>query len=147
MKTAIIIITLFLSTNLLVKAQSKEDVLQMLELTETEKGHEHFEFTAKADNEWSLAITNMFVFYKKYVSSQDVGNCTFVPSCSVYALDAIKKQGVIVGMINFFDRFQRCHGLDHEQYHIHTQHHLYIDPVLNIKFDTIEHAEKDDYIY
>jgi putative component of membrane protein insertase Oxa1/YidC/SpoIIIJ protein YidD len=51
-----------------------------------------------------------FQFYKKYISSQDHGNCIYEPSCSVYAKNAIKKYGFLKGMIISSDRLSRCNS-------------------------------------
>jgi putative component of membrane protein insertase Oxa1/YidC/SpoIIIJ protein YidD len=52
-----------------------------------------------------------FLLYKTCISSQDTPSCVFTPSCSEYAVQAIKKKGLIVGWLTTFDRLSRCHGL------------------------------------
>jgi putative membrane protein insertion efficiency factor len=70
-----------------------------------------------------------FRFYKKFVSSQDVQACNFHPSCSVYALQAIEKKGMINGFLLTFDRLTRCHPLGAVHYDRHPENGLFLDPV------------------
>ncbi len=93
-------------------------------------GHAYYWQYAKDNtNELQLVFSGLFLFYKEFVSSQDASSCSFTPSCSEYALLAIKKQGFVIGSINFFDRFSRCNGLSPEHYHRHPKTHLLNDPV------------------
>ena len=86
--------------------------------------------TAKIYNsEYDIVFGNLFNFYKKYISSQDASSCSFTPSCSEYALLAIKKQGIFIGIINFWDRYTRCNGLSPKQYSFDPVNRLLIDPV------------------
>jgi hypothetical protein len=51
-------------------------------------------------------ILKILVFYKKYISR---GNCCrFVPSCSEYAYEAVKKYGVLKGLWMGFKRILKC---------------------------------------
>ena len=89
------------------------------------------------ENEYNLLASKSFIFYKRFISSQDASQCSFTPSCSVYAIQAIKKQGFIPGMLNFFDRFSRCNSLTPENYSKDPHNHLLIDPVRDIHYETI----------
>ncbi len=86
-------------------------------------------------NEIEFITSYLFLFYKRFISSQDASSCSFTPSCSVYAVQAIKTQGMLMGLINFFDRFSRCNTFSPEHYEIHEQEHLLIDPVRNFSYD------------
>ncbi len=86
-------------------------------------------------SEYDLVFTNLFLFYKKFVSSQDASSCSFSPSCSEYAILAIKKQGFLIGFINFWDRFSRCNGMSPEDYEVDNDVGLLIDPVRDIKYE------------
>ena len=86
-------------------------------------------FPKNIDNELKLLISGLFYLYKEFVSTQDGSTCNFTPSCSGYALTAIKKQGVVIGLINFFDRFSRCNGLNRKDYPRHPKTRLLYDPV------------------
>jgi uncharacterized protein len=81
------------------------------------------------NSEYDWLFSHLFVFYKKYISSQDASSCSFTPSCSEYAIMAVKKQGVLVGLLNFWDRFSRCNGMSPENYNIDQKLRLLIDPV------------------
>ncbi|MBN2486508.1 MAG: membrane protein insertion efficiency factor YidD [Bacteroidales bacterium] len=80
-------------------------------------------------SEYDLFFGVLFLFYKKYVSSQDASSCSFTPSCSEYALMAIKSQGIFEGLLNFWDRFSRCNGMSPENYPVDEEKRLLIDPV------------------
>jgi putative component of membrane protein insertase Oxa1/YidC/SpoIIIJ protein YidD len=64
----------------------------------------------KSVSEMNLLLSFSFVFYKKFLSSQDVDACVFYPSCSVYTIEAIEKNGSIIGLLGGFDRLLRCHA-------------------------------------
>lgn len=81
------------------------------------------------NSEYDWLFSHLFVFYKKYISSQDASSCSFTPSCSEYAIMAIKKQGIFIGLLNFWDRFSRCNGMSPENYSIDHELRLLIDPV------------------
>lgn len=46
--------------------------------------------------------------YKKYLSALDDNRCVYSPSCSNYALKAVKKYGFISAVPMVFDRVSRC---------------------------------------
>ena len=46
--------------------------------------------------------------YQKYVSPMLGMNCRFVPSCSEYAVQAVRKYGVRRGLYLAFRRILRC---------------------------------------
>lgn len=80
-------------------------------------------------NEPALVFTSLFVFYKTFISSQDQGTCNFTPSCSVYGLHSVRKKGILVGILNTFDRLSRCHRMSPENYEIDPKTGLLIDEV------------------
>ena len=51
----------------------------------------------------------MIVFYKKAISPHFRPVCRFYPSCSTYALESIKKYGVMKGVYLATRRLMRCH--------------------------------------
>jgi putative component of membrane protein insertase Oxa1/YidC/SpoIIIJ protein YidD len=85
-----------------------------------------------ATNEFKLLLTSGFAFYKTFVSSQDGVKCTFYPSCSVYALNTIKTNGLL-GVLDAIDRLTRCNGISPEKYHIDEATHRLYDPVEKIR--------------
>ncbi len=62
--------------------------------------------------------TRLFVFYKRCISSQDGQGCPFHPTCSQFALDAVKKNGPFIGLLAAFDRLNRCNGSRQAHYPI-----------------------------
>jgi putative component of membrane protein insertase Oxa1/YidC/SpoIIIJ protein YidD len=87
------------------------------------------------NSEFDFIVGLLFRFYKKHISSQDFGSCSFQPSCSEYALLAIKKQGFFMGTINVFDRLTRCSKNTSNYYPIKTKNGLNSDPVRNIFYE------------
>jgi putative component of membrane protein insertase Oxa1/YidC/SpoIIIJ protein YidD len=104
-------------------AQNKEDLI----------------FSQSLNDETVISIYNVkknkntsygfFLFYKKFISSQDSGDCNFYPSCSVYGTQSFQKLGFLKGLFNTFDRLTRCNGLNRKDYHIHKPSNLLYDPV------------------
>lgn len=90
---------------------------------------DQYEHVHQNTNEVQLLFSGLFLFYKSFISSQDAQSCSFTPSCSVYALEAVKKQGVLKGMMNGFDRLSRCNSLSPEKYEIDPETSLLIDPL------------------
>jgi len=68
-----------------------------------------------------------YLFYKKYISSQDVSTCRFSPTCSSYGMLAVQKKGLILGIIDTFDRLTRCNYNSYTQYIYDSNTGLYID--------------------
>ncbi|OQX74625.1 MAG: hypothetical protein B6D64_12620 [Bacteroidetes bacterium 4484_276] len=79
----------------------------------TKQGH----YNAYLKNSVSGAdvlLSFSFLFYKKYISSQDVDACVFHPTCSAYMIGSINKNGFFIGFLNGFDRLLRCHSFVNE---------------------------------
>jgi len=72
--------------------------------------HNYYEYVKKSDSDAKLLISLSFLFYKEYISSQDVDACAFYPSCSVYTMNAIGRNGAVKGLLEGFDRLLRCHS-------------------------------------
>jgi len=51
----------------------------------------------------------LIVFYQRYISPAFPSKCRFRPTCSVYALEAIQKYGMMKGSYLALRRFLRCH--------------------------------------
>jgi hypothetical protein len=45
-------------------------------------------------------------FYQQFLAEQWAPHCAYYPSCSHYAIEAIRKHGAVVGSIMAFDRLQ-----------------------------------------
>ena len=89
----------------------------------------HSNYFKNANNPLEFIFGALFYGYKNFVSSQDMGSCVFHPSCSVYAIQSIKKKGVFFGSMSAFDRLTRCHPFSKDKYPLdNSKNHLY-DPV------------------
>ncbi len=133
-----ITIILFLCISINFFGQTSDDINKFKLLNSVEPQTDKYQYARTYKNEVEFIFTRLFLFYKNFVSSQDASSCTFTPSCSEYAMLAIKKQGVIVGTINFFDRFSRCNGLSPENYMVDNQKRVLIDPPRNFKYETLQ---------
>lgn len=51
----------------------------------------------------------LILFYQRYISSLTAPTCRFYPSCSEYALQAIKRYGLWRGLWLSFRRILKCH--------------------------------------
>lgn len=96
---------------------------------EAEKHEHNFHVHTDYSNEIKALGSVMFLFYKEFISSQDINACVFTPSCSVYAIESIKRKGIIVGGLAALDRITRCNGLAYGYYDIEKETNLNIDPV------------------
>jgi uncharacterized protein len=81
-------------------------------------------------NEVQIAFSGLFLFYKTFVSSQDLSVCTFTPSCSEYGILAVKRFGPVQGGFMTMDRLTRCNGLSPTAYEIDRKTQLLSDPPL-----------------
>lgn len=112
-----------------ISAQRKIDIsTELLRSSETEKKR-YAAYFLEAENELEMAYTGLFVFYKAFISSQDGSNCSFTPSCSEYAVQCIKRHGIVKGPIKFLDRYTRCNSLSPGFYKKDLQKNRLIDEV------------------
>ncbi len=81
-------------------------------------------------NEAQQLASFLFLFYKEFISSQDMNSCVFYPSCSVYTMESIKSKGFLPGLISGFDRLSRCHPFGQKYYPIDPETQKLYDPVL-----------------
>jgi len=51
-------------------------------------------------------------FYKRFISPFLPPMCRFEPTCSVYAMDAVSRYGVVKGLWLGVRRLSRCHPLN-----------------------------------
>lgn len=54
-------------------------------------------------------LTLPILFYQRCISPMTPPSCRFIPTCSQYALEAIKKHGPIKGVYLAVRRLLRCH--------------------------------------
>ena len=62
----------------------------------------------------SVLVSGSFKFYKKFITSQDMSNCPFYPSCSQFMLDAVSANGVF-GFFQGIERLKRCTSTEHKR--------------------------------
>jgi len=134
--TTFTIILFLLLVNFIGLAQSVDEIQKLANINEVEHSEKYIN-VKEYDNEYDLIFSGAFLFYKSFLSSQDASKCNFTPSCSVYAIHAIKSQGVIMGIINFFDRFSRCNSMSPEDYPKNYSNNTLIDPVRNHKYKVL----------
>jgi putative component of membrane protein insertase Oxa1/YidC/SpoIIIJ protein YidD len=56
------------------------------------------------------AFSGSVRFFQKFLSAADGERCPMTPSCSAYALNATRKNGILMGWIMACDRLLRCGG-------------------------------------
>ena len=88
-----------------------------------------FSLSRQNTNELQAVLSGLFLFYKSFLSSQDNQRCSFHPSCSEYGLEAVKKLGIIRGVVCTCDRLTRCNGFSPGQYEIDLERRRLKDPV------------------
>ena len=57
----------------------------------------------------SAALIAPFQFYRRVISPMTPPSCRFTPTCSQYAIEAIRKHGPFKGMYLAVRRILRCH--------------------------------------
>ncbi len=90
---------------------------------------EQFSLSQENSNELQFVLSGLFLFYKSFFSSQDNQRCSFHPSCSEFGLEAVKKLGVVRGIVCTCDRLTRCNGFSPKQYEIDLEKRVLKDPV------------------
>jgi len=128
MKTVAIILFVLLPFKCL--AQNHEDLKKFKDLF-TEKSIKHNWGDQLKDNrnELTFIFSGAFFIYKEIISSQDIDACVFTPSCSVYAIESIKRMGVIKGYFTAIDRLTRCNPVPKKSMPVDLQTGKYYDPV------------------
>lgn len=131
-KTMIFILILLTGFGRSVTGQPASDI-ERLKRCYPVVDHKEKVIQTKADwsNELTLILTVGFNVYKKYVSSQDAVHCAFYPSCSIYALETIKVNGLL-GIFDAIDRLTRCNSFSPEKYTTHQETHRFYDPIHKI---------------
>ncbi|WP_210757226.1 membrane protein insertion efficiency factor YidD [Croceimicrobium hydrocarbonivorans] len=125
-------ITILFLSNFSLSAQSSED-LQLARSIMQEPEKPDYSYHYQGETEILEFMKLLFTGYKALISSQDVQACNFHPSCSVYAMQAIRARGFFGGSIDAFDRMSRCHPLSLDHYEVHKESGLALDPVSTSK--------------
>lgn len=128
MKTIAII--LFLVIPLKGISQNSADIKKFENLFKENKVvHNWGDHLKNNKNEFSFVFSAFFVIYKELLSSQDVDACVFTPSCSVYAIESLKKKGIIIGYFDSIDRLTRCNPGRNKELPVNLITGKYSDPV------------------
>lgn len=113
----------------MVMAQSTFETSKMREVLHPHTNNIEYSSAKNNTNEVEYIFSGLFLFYKAFISSQDGQSCSFTPSCSEFGMQAVKKQGPILGVINTIDRLTRCNGLSPEKYNRDDKSKLLHDPL------------------
>jgi len=68
----------------------------------------------KSDSLLGICVYGAYLFYKKFITAQDMSNCSFSPSCSQYMLQAVQKNGLF-GLVQGYERLTRCTIYEHQR--------------------------------
>lgn len=94
-----------------------------------EKQHEAIRVEPQESSELEFAATALIRLYQKFISSQDGPSCGFSPSCSRFGMAAIKKFGMLHGVLLAADRLLRCNGSQAQHYHKEPNTEKYADSI------------------
>jgi len=96
----------------------------------TENKTDFGKYLKNSTNEVEATASLLFLFYKSFLSSQDMNSCVFTPSCSVYAIESLQKDNAFKAYLKIFDRLSRCHPLiANKEYPVNSNLGKYYDPV------------------
>jgi len=88
--------------------ESSAEVYPRLKLDAGDKPPRYYSHVKKEKGGlFTLIITGLIRGYQKVFSNRQGEVCNFIPSCSNYAQEAIKKYG-LMGILMTFDRLERC---------------------------------------
>lgn len=110
--------------------QEKTKSQQLKKLFQPSKKENYSTYLKNSKNELKATGALLFLGYKSFISSQDMGTCVFTPSCSVYAIQSLQNDNPIIAYFKIFDRLTRCHPLvaKHE-YQFYQNTNLFHDPI------------------
>ncbi|WP_221405311.1 membrane protein insertion efficiency factor YidD [Flexibacter flexilis] len=92
------------------------------------KPHAHHAAVLRQTKGIKKMAAYLFVFYKYYISSQDGNSCSFKPTCSEFAMQAVRAYGS-KGLLMASDRLMRCNGLSSDLYARDSLSGRLLDPV------------------
>lgn len=103
---------LFCSSASLSFAQLANDLKQVEHLFKPPAEEDYSIHLKQGKNELVVTASLLFLFYKEFISSQDIDACVFHPSCSVYAMECLKEEkNPLEAVLKISDRLTRCHPL------------------------------------
>lgn len=90
---------------------------------------DYSDYLRNSESEMNVLLSFSFLFYKEYVSTQDIEACVFHPSCSVYMMEAVEEEGTVIGVLDGLDRLLRCNlFVDKKDYPYTAETDKYHDP-------------------
>lgn len=125
-----ILLVLILAFAIPMSAQLEVDPVLVKKINKpAEKVKNHIKL-GQSNNPLEGTAMVLFAGYKSFISSQDMANCVFHPSCSAYAMQAIQNDNIFDAYLKIFDRLTRCHPLIKQgQYPMNKKTGLYHDPI------------------
>jgi putative component of membrane protein insertase Oxa1/YidC/SpoIIIJ protein YidD len=120
---------ILLSISLSATSQNKDDINRLKKVFHQPNEQTNYSNYISFKNEFQEISSLLFFSYKQFFSSQDVNSCAFSPSCSVFAVEAIQKKGIFMGVLMATDRLLRCNKLSPELYTEDLKTGLFLDPV------------------
>ncbi|RME56090.1 MAG: membrane protein insertion efficiency factor YidD [Deltaproteobacteria bacterium] len=82
--------------------------MSLLDALDDEPQERHVETDPKQGIVGRMAIA-LILLYQRYLSPLTPPSCRFQPTCSQYALQAIRRYGFLRGFTKFMRRFLKCH--------------------------------------
>ncbi len=79
------------------------------------------------------------------IQTQSAQTCNLLPPNAIYGAQAVVTQHVLPGLLNYFDRVQRCHGLNLGQYSSLPGEN-YDDAVRNFRYQPVFISQPYHYL-
>ncbi|HKK81823.1 MAG TPA: membrane protein insertion efficiency factor YidD [Prolixibacteraceae bacterium] len=127
----LVILTFFIASapNFLCAQKPMQKTAQLKKLFKPNPKPDYKKYLKNSTNEFEGTAALLFVGYKSFLSSQDMSSCVFTPSCSVYAIETLKRNPIHTAYLKIFDRLSRCHPLSTKhEYEFHPKTGMLYDP-------------------
>lgn len=127
MRNIIFVIIIALGNTAISQNLTPDDELTYF-LYSIDKQNSELEDTLAKSDKTSL-VYPLFALYKFLFSKNDIPKmCRFHPTCGNYGAIALKKHGLIKGLLKTSDRLMRCNNLHYKDQYIYlTSKNKYID--------------------
>lgn len=81
------------------------------------------------------SLTAVIKLFQKYISPVDGARCNMYPTCSAYAVHAVRKHGPLLGTLIFVDRlYHESDPIEHKHPIVKHGYIRYDDPLINNTF-------------
>ena len=129
-RSGILIAVLLVLFSLPAFSQSASKLNRLKKLNKPKEKTDFSKYLKNSKNELEATAALLFIGYKDFLSSQDMNSCVFTPSCSVYAIESVKKRNIFEAYLMTFDRLSRCHPfIKQGEYPYKFETKKYYDPV------------------